>query len=201
MVEVILRVPDSNVRIDQGVLLRSWWSHLCWQRGQDVRALALSDDALSLSRSFGHPLTRAIALSYAAILQQFMRNVAASAELASETIALCTEHGLTYYRTWGQIIASWCEAQTPDPGDSIERIEECIGNLLTARVRRCLPYFHALLAEAHLARGNHAAAATVLDTDIGIVRATGECWWAAELSPLKSEVAIHCDTSVGLKPR
>ncbi len=191
----------ARASFDQGVLLRSWWSHLCWRRGQYVRALALSDDALSLSRSFGHPLTRAIALSYAAILQQFMRNVAASAELASETIALCTEHGLTYYRTWGQIIASWCEAQTPDPGDSTERIEECIGNLLTARARRCLPYFHALLAEAHLARGNYAAAATVLDAGIGIMHATGECWWAAELSRLESEVAIHGDTSVRLNPR
>jgi predicted ATPase len=184
-------VHVARASFDQGVMLRAWWSHLCWHRGKDAQALALSNDALSLSRSFGHPLTRAIALAYATILQQFMRNVAASAALAAETIALCTEHGFTYYRTWGQIIASWCQAQTADPGDATSRIEECISNLLTARARRCLPYFYALLAESHLARRDYAAATTVLDAGIEIVRATGECWWASELWRLKSVVALE----------
>ncbi|MGH7337492.1 MAG: hypothetical protein ACREI7_07940, partial [Myxococcota bacterium] len=153
------------------MLLRSWWSHLCWHRGDNVRALALSDDALSLSRSFGHPLTRAIALSYATILRQFMLNAAEAEQLATQTVALCTEHGFTYYRTWGQIVASWC--RTSAPGESAAQIADCIKSLLAARARRALPYFYALLAEAHLRDGNHAAANAAIDAGIALVQASG----------------------------
>jgi predicted ATPase/DNA-binding winged helix-turn-helix (wHTH) protein len=180
----------ARTSCDQGVLLRSWWSHLCWHRGQNERALALSNDALSLSASFGHPLTRAIALSYAAILQQFRRNTAGCAELAADAIALCTEHGLAYYRTWGQIVASWCLSQKTEAPEQASRIEESIGDLRAGRARRCLPYFHALLAEAHLRCGDRASAAAALAAGIEIVGATGECWWASELWRLKGEIAL-----------
>jgi DNA-binding winged helix-turn-helix (wHTH) protein/tetratricopeptide (TPR) repeat protein len=174
----------ARASFDQGVMLRSWWAHLCWHRGQDERAMALSDDALALSRSFGHPLTRAIALAYAAKLHQFRRDAAACAELAAETIALCSEHGLAYYRTWGQIISAWAS----DTEDAAASIAESIRGLLAARARRSLPYFHGVLAEVHLRRGERDAARVAIDSGFEISRASGECWWVSELWRLRAAV-------------
>jgi DNA-binding winged helix-turn-helix (wHTH) protein len=184
---------------DQGVMLRSWWAHLCWHRGDNEHALALSNDALALSRSFGHPLTRAIALAYAAILHQFRRDTTACAELSAETIALCNEHGLSYYRTWGQITAAWSE----DLDDSALTIAESIRGLLAARARRGLPYFHGVLAEVHLRRGERVAAGLAIDAGLEMSRASGECWWVSELWRLKATVdsaatRAHLQTAVML---
>jgi DNA-binding winged helix-turn-helix (wHTH) protein/tetratricopeptide (TPR) repeat protein len=173
---------------DQGVFLRSWWSHLCWRRGDNARALALSNNALALSHSFGHPLTSAIALAYAAILRQFMHNVAAAEELANQTLTLCTEHGFTYYRTWGQIVASWC--RTSAPAESAAQIAECIQSLMAARTRRALPYFYALLAETHLRAGNYKAADAAISAGLALAQTTGECWWVTELQRFERPVAI-----------
>lgn len=195
----------ARVGSDQGVFLRAWRSHVAWHLGEEERALSLSEDALSLSRSFGHPLTRAIALAYAAVLHQFRRDVAQSAKFATETLALCTEHGFAYYKTWAQIVASWCQAQTEDPASgattiagSVQKIYACVQELLAARARRCLPYFHGLLAEAHLQHGDSTRAAAELDRGIELVSASGERWWASELWRLKGVVALrqqHPDAS------
>jgi hypothetical protein len=174
----------ARASFDQGVMLRSWWAHLCWHRGQGERAVALSDDALALSDSFGHPLSRAIALAYAAILHQFRRDTARCAELSAETLALCNEHGLAYYRTWGQIIGAW----SVDAEDSALTIAASIRDLVAARARRCLPYFHGVLAEVHLRRGDRDAARSAIDDGLEISRAIGECWWVSELWRLKATV-------------
>ena len=177
----------ARVGCDLGIFLRSWWSHLCWLQGQTARALQMSKDAVELARSFHHPFTLAIALAYAAILQQFNRDREAAATYARQAIALCAEHGFVYYRNWAEIVLGWCEAMDDPPGDGKSRIEQGIAALRAASVRRSLPYFHALLAEAHLRRQDFSAADRVIAEALDIATATGERWWLAELLRMREE--------------
>jgi predicted ATPase len=145
----------------------------------------MSGGAVTLARSFEHPFTLAIALAYAAILQQFNRNLDAAATSAREAIALCAEHGFVYYRTWAEIILGWCECMDDPASDGVRRIEQGIAALRTASVQRSLPYFHGLLAEVRLRRGESAAAEQAIVAALDIVAATGECWWKSELLRLR----------------
>ncbi|MGH8176360.1 MAG: hypothetical protein ACREV5_08880, partial [Steroidobacter sp.] len=180
----------ARTSFDQGVFLRCWWSHLLWQLGRPQQACAMSSDALQLARSFGHPFTHAIALSYAAILQQFLRHTDAAAALAAEAIELCTEHGFNYYGAWAQIIQGWCLTQRASTPAGVALISEGIIGLQSARVRRALPYFNALLAEAHLRRGELDQMGRAIDAGLAIVRDTGECWWEPELWRLNGALCI-----------
>lgn len=171
----------ARVGCDLGVFLRSWWSHLCWRRGETARALRMSQDAVALARSFEHPFTLAIALAYAAMLQQFSRQPTSATTCAREAITLCAEHGFVYYGTWAEIILGWCEGMDDPAGDGAGRIERGIEALRAASVRRSLPYFHSLLAEVRLRRAEPAAAAQEIDAALDTVAVTGECWWEPEL--------------------
>ncbi|HEU4779294.1 MAG TPA: AAA family ATPase [Steroidobacteraceae bacterium] len=185
----------TRVGCDLGVFLRSWWSHLCWQQGQAARALKMSDSAVALARTFEHPFTLAIALAYAAILQQFNRNLEAATTSAREAIALCAEHGFVYYRTWAEIILGWCEGMDDPAGHGVSRIEQGIDALSAASVQRSLPYFHGLLAEIRLRRGESAAAERALVAALEIVAATGERWWEAELSRMREALVPNLSGS------
>lgn len=178
----------ARVGCDLGVFLRSWWSHLCWRQGQTARALQMSDSAVALARSFEHPFTLGIALAYAAILQQFDRNAGAAAASAREAIAVCAEHGFVYYRTWAEIILGWCEGMDDPAGDGVCRIEQGIDALRAASVQRSLPYFHGLLAEIHVRRGELAAAGGAIAAALDLVAATGECWWKSELLRMRDAI-------------
>lgn len=174
---------------DHGVFLHSWWSHLLWVRGEASRAIAMSEGAVKLARSFAHPFTLTIALAYAAILRQFVRDAATAKALAEEAIDLCAEHGFLYYETWGKIVLGWCRAGESDSG-GIAQIGDGIGALQAAGVRRLLPYFHALLAEVQLQLGELPGAQHAINAGFDIVRITGECWWAPELWRLKAELSV-----------
>ena len=179
----------TRTSFDQGVFLRSWWSHLLWQLGDAGRAIAMSDSSLQLARSFDHPFTYAIALSYAAILRQFLGNTSEASDLADEAVALCTEQGFAYYRTWAQIVRGWCLTQRGCIQEGAASMRDGIIALQSAGVRRALPYFNALLAEAHLRCSDTDEAERVIDAGLAVVRATGECWWESELWRLKSGIA------------
>jgi predicted ATPase len=150
----------------------------------------MSEDAQTLARSLGHPFTRAIALSYAALLQQFLRDTAAAGALCEQAISLCNEHGFSYYRTWAQIVRGWCLAEQATAPDAVMQIIDGIVTLTEACARRQLPYFHSLLAEVHLKRGALDQADRSIAMGLQIAAGTGECWWQPELLRLKGAVSL-----------
>ncbi len=186
------RMHVMHAGVDLGVFLRSWWSHLLWQLGDTRRAVAMSEDAQTLARSLGHPFTRAIALSYAALLQQFLRDTAAATALSEQAITLCNEHGFSYYRTWAQIVRGWCLADQATAPDAVTQITDGIATLTDACARRHLPYFHALLAEVHLKCGALDQADCSIAMGLQIAGSTGECWWQPELLRIRGAVNIAC---------
>ena len=77
----------------------------------------MNREAVALAQELSHPSSLAVALDYAAMLQQFRWELPAVYGQAEATIALCTEQGFAYYLAWGTTMQGWAAVGTgPGPG-------------------------------------------------------------------------------------
>lgn len=177
----------SQFGVDFGVFSRAWETHLLWQIGDVDRALERSERLLALSQELAHPLTRTVALAYAAMLQQFRLDVGRVEELASETIRQSREHGFPYYLAWGDVLGGWSRAVRGRTAEGLADIRRGLDTLQSTGGAR-LPYYRSLLADALRLSGRNVEALATLDEALGDVEQTGERWWLAELYRLKGEL-------------
>jgi DNA-binding winged helix-turn-helix (wHTH) protein/predicted ATPase len=173
--------------VDMGVFSRSWATHFLWHKGYADRARATSDDTVALARKVSHPLSLALALSYATMLQQFCRDVRRVEAFAKSTIALCTDHAFAYYLAWAEVLQGWSRAANGGCDEGIAEMRRGI-DMLEAKAGARLSYYRALLAEACAWSGRVDDALRAVDDGFADVRKTGERWWEAELYRIRGEL-------------
>ena len=173
--------------VDMGLFSRSWGAHCLWHAGYPDRARAQAEQAVESARKVSHPLTQAVALSYAAMLYQMCRDPVRVASLAEATIALCTEHGFPYYLSWAEVLRGWSRAAAGDSQAGIAEIRRGIEGL-QAKARARLSYYRALLVEACMQAGNIDEARETLAEGFVDVEKIGERWWEPELHRLRGEL-------------
>jgi len=173
--------------VDMGLFSRSWASHLLWYRGYPDQARAKADDTLRLAREVAHPLTRAVALAYAAMLHQFCRDVRQVQALAEAAIGLCSEHGFPYYLAWAGILRGWSRVATGALDEGISEIRRGI-KALEAKAGARLPYYRSLLAESCASAGDIGEALQSLDRAFVETHNTEERWWEPELLRVRGEL-------------
>ena len=78
------RSLTSLIGADLRVFMRAYGCHALWHLGFPDQATRMAEEALSISRTAADSFSWAIALCYAAMLQQFARDPAAVRELAAE---------------------------------------------------------------------------------------------------------------------
>jgi predicted ATPase/DNA-binding winged helix-turn-helix (wHTH) protein len=185
------RVHVASVGVDLGVFCRAWAAHPLWHLGYPDQARRRSQEAVTLAQQLSHPFSQAIALAYAALLQQFCRDVQTVHELAEATIALGTEHGFTYYLAWARILQGWVRVVREQSAAGLVQIRQGIDALqATGGSVRC-HYYRALLAEAYGHVGQINEGMTSLAEACADVQTTGECWWEAELHRLTGEFLLR----------
>jgi DNA-binding winged helix-turn-helix (wHTH) protein/predicted ATPase len=177
----------ANFGVDMGVFSRSWATHCWWHKGYLRRACTKSDEALAIARELSHPLTLAVALGYAAMLQQFRRDSPQIDALAEATISVCREHGFPYYLAWAEVLQGWSLTVRGNYVDGIGGMRRGI-ELLEAKAGARLPYYRALLAEGCLWAGDFDAGLEAVAQAFRDAGKTGECWWDSELHRLHGEL-------------
>ena len=86
-----------------------------WAQGFPDDALRHAEEAIAAARAAAHPLSEALALSFAAILQQLRGEVALCRERAERAIALGTEQVLPYWVAIAMIPSGWALVKTGQP--------------------------------------------------------------------------------------
>ena len=118
---------------DLGIFCRAWAPHALWSLGYPDQALAMSREGLALAQRLSHPFSRATALAYTTMLQQFCRESQAVYEQAEAAIALCTEQGFAYYLAWGTTMRGW--GQVAQGQDKVGLAQDAPGTGRLARHR------------------------------------------------------------------
>ena len=181
--------PHSPISDDPVVCCLSHRAFALWALGYPDQALKSAYDALTQAQRLSHPLSLAVALTFAAVLHQFRRERQTDQEKAEAVMTLSTEQGFQYWLAWGIILQGWALTD--------ERQEEGIAQIcqgLTAYQatgsESWRPYHLTLLAEGYRKAQQADEGLTVVVEALALVDKTGERLWEAELYRLKGELLL-----------
>ena len=181
---------------DLGVAGQTWAPHVLWHLGYPDQALVMSHEGLALAQKLSHPFSRAVALAYTAMLQQFRREPQAVYEQAEATIGLCTEQGFAYYLAWGMTVQGWAQVAQGQDEEGMAQMRRGLAALRATGAALRLPYYLALLAEACGQTGQATEGLALLAEALALVDTTGEHWWEAELHRLRGELLRKAEGGV-----
>jgi tetratricopeptide (TPR) repeat protein len=181
------RLQESQ-GLNYEVISCAWQSHALWCLGRPDTAFERASHALRLARQLGQPFSQAIAATYLALLQQLRADPATFRRQAAEALGLATEFKATYYRAWAAILVAYAETLGSPIG--LTRLRGAIESFEETGARLRLPYYLALLAEAHLRADETEAGLVVVEEGLSRGRETNERWWDAELHRLRAELLL-----------
>jgi DNA-binding SARP family transcriptional activator/predicted ATPase len=181
------RLQESQ-GLNYGVIARAWQSHALWCLGCPDTALERASSALELARELGQPFSQTIAATYLALLQQLRADAATFQRQAEEALELATEFKATYYRAWAAILVAYGKTLGEASPGGLARLRSAISTFEDTGARLRLPYYRALLAEAHLRAGEPELGLEQVELALRHGRETNERWWDAELHRLRGEL-------------
>jgi predicted ATPase len=180
------------------VIARAWQSHALWCLGRPDTAFERASHALRLAQKLGQPFSQAIAATYLALLQQLRADPATFRRQAEEALELATEFEATgYFRAWAAILVAYAETLPSPMAAGRARLRGAIESFEETGARLRLPYYLALLADAHLRADQADAGLEVVEEALSLGRETNERWWDAELHRLRAELLLAGGAGAG----
>jgi predicted ATPase len=175
---------------DPGVFCRSFGAWPIWVLGYPDQALQHIHEALNLAQEFTHPFSLAFALTHAATVHQFRREVQAVRERAEALMTLSGEQGFPYWLVFGTILRGWALTLQEEGVEGIDQMRQGLAAQRATGTEIDRPYFLSLLAEADEKAGQTQEGLTVLNEALDMVNATEERYWEAELLRRKGELLL-----------
>jgi class 3 adenylate cyclase/predicted ATPase len=178
---------------DSGVHGLSFLAWALWYLGYPDQAMRRIHEALSLAQELSHPFSLALALSFAAWLHLLRREAQAAQERAATAIALSTEQEFLFWESWGTVLRGSALAEQGQSAEGIAQMRQGIAAWRATAAELQLPYYLALLVEAHGKAGQATEGLRVLGEALMTVRKTGERQHEAELYRLKGGILLTQD--------
>jgi predicted ATPase len=165
--------------------------------GYPEQALAKSNAAIAEARRLAHPPSLAVSLLLGAILLSFVGDNAALEERADQLVAVATEQGFPFWRTYGTICRGWVRVKHDDVTEGISLLRSGSAAYRATGAKQWMPHHIALLAGACEIAEQIEEAMTLLDDALQVAERTGERWLAAELNRHKAS----CCCGISRPPR
>jgi predicted ATPase len=181
-------IRDIYDVVDPRVTCRSYLSWNLWMLGRPDQARHESASAIALAEQLQHPFSIALALSFAAWLEQFCGNVPRVRELASRAMTLCQDRGFPFWIGWNQVLLGWAAAQAPAPDtDPVALIHQGLAYWKEKGSNLGRGYFLCLLAETHIRREEWSQCMDALSQAQAFIDETDERYWEPERLRLAGE--------------
>src|SRR5262249_11422508 len=108
---------------DPGVICLAYGAVALWLAGQAEAAERQSSVALQMSREMS-PSSQAVALHFAAMLQQMRRHGPRTGEYAEAAAAVAGEHGLRFWLAGSAVMGGWASAACGDAERGLARLRQ-----------------------------------------------------------------------------
>jgi predicted ATPase len=167
--------------------------------GDLIAARATSQAAIRLTEELDHPLSQALALFFAAMLQQIIREHGAAQQYAERSVGLAAEHGFVMVKAFASCIASWAMVVNGEHELGIAGIRAALDAARATGTKMLQSYFFGVLADACLLVGRAAEGLAAVHSGLEAARSTNERFYEAELLRLEGELARSNDTETRLR--
>jgi len=159
-----------------------------WFLGKPDQALERSREGVALAESMSHPTSRAFALALGDCVMHLLRREYAPMEgKAANLRKLATEQGFSIFSAWGRILQGRGQVEHGDLVEGLENLEEGLADYHAGGQRAETTLFVAAAAEAY---GGAEEGLIALDEAQAFMQASGETYFAAELSRLRGECLL-----------
>jgi class 3 adenylate cyclase/predicted ATPase len=177
--------------VDPGIISLSIDALVLWQLGYPDQALKKSHEALNLAQQLSHPYSSAYALSFAGVLQYFLRQAQAVEERAAAVLRLASEHGFPMWLGFGTALRGWVLVEQAQTAEGITHLRQGLATWQVTGAEVWRPYFFTLLAEAHGKVKKTDEGLAFADEGLALVQNRGERFCEAELCRLKGELFLQ----------
>lgn len=161
-----------------------------WQLGCPDEARARSAEAVAAAETRVHPLGRAHAYSFDAILQQSLDDVAAVRARAAAVRRIAVEHDFPHWLAMSCLLEGWTAVREGDPAAGVELLQTGIGSTEAIGARLGLAYWRVTLAQALGAMGRRADGLAVVVAERERIERTGERGQASQLHRVEGELRL-----------
>ena len=168
-------------------------TRIVWALGAPDSALRRAESNVERVRTVDHPETFVFSLVFCAFVHQFRREPERALARAEQVMQLCDEHELAQMRAWGAPVHGWALAMTERIDEGIDELRQCLALHAAIQSRLVLPYFHSLLAEALIAKGDRDAALAVVDEGLAMAAETSQAFHEPDLQRLRGELLLARD--------
>jgi class 3 adenylate cyclase/predicted ATPase len=175
---------------DAGVVCAGHDAWTLWYLGYPDQGLARNDEAVTLAQQSAYPFSLSLALSFAAVVHQFRREVQTAQAYTEASISVATAQGFPFWRARGALLHGWALAHQGQAQEGIEQINQGLTAYRATGGEVGRPWFLMLFAEAHGTIGQPEAGLTALTEALTLVDTTGERWYESELYRLKGELLL-----------
>jgi DNA-binding winged helix-turn-helix (wHTH) protein len=168
------------------------WLAICsWFLGREEEALRLSGRALRLSEKPGMIFCLAHSRQQATLLHQLRGDAAQCAHWAQALVSIGTRQKLDYRRAFGQILLGWAASRSKDAIAAPMQIQAAVQEIAALGAHMELPYFQALLADAHLMASDPRRACELLDRSISDALERPGFFYLSEMYRLRALAALQ----------
>jgi DNA-binding winged helix-turn-helix (wHTH) protein/predicted ATPase len=175
---------------DPKVSALSTRSLILWGFGRIDRALEVSREAVELALALGHPMSLALAMTYAAWLRLLRREPLACCEQAEALIALAGENGMPFWVAHGRRLRGWALAEEGSLAQGIDESEQGDAFVTATGAQQGRSYLCAALGAAKARTGHLAEARDLIEQSKALVAATGERICEPEIHRLDAELVL-----------
>ncbi len=181
---------------DPGVCCFCFQALAFWALGYPDQALESVYDAISLAENLSHPLSLALALTFAAIVHQLRRESEAVQGRADACITLCTDQGFPFFLALGKIMQGWALAQKGE-ADGIKQMFEGLSAYRATGADSFRPYHLSLIAEGHSALGHPDEALHAIWEALDWIEHADERFYEPEVYRLKGTLVLQSEKTSG----
>jgi DNA-binding winged helix-turn-helix (wHTH) protein/predicted ATPase len=187
----------SDVVQDPGVHCRCYLAEILWIQGYADQARQLSHQALHLARQLAHSHSKAVALTSAVLLHNWLGEQPAAQDLAEELIALTDQQGFPFWLAVGTIRRGWTLVAQGQEEQGLAQMRQGVAIFYTTGAKFALPGFFCDLAEAHERAGQVEEGLALVTEALKRIAETGEHLSEAELYRLRGELTLQSHASLG----
>jgi predicted ATPase len=180
----------ARTLLDPGVSCLGYESWTLWLLGYPDQALQRCHEALTLAQELAHPFSLACTLYYAAVLQQFSREVQAVQARAERLVALATEQEFPVFNAIGTMLRGWALATQGQGEAGTAQLHQGLAAYRAAWAEFQRTYWLTLLADAYRHTEQGTAGLVVLTETLVLVDTTAERFYEAEIYRLQGELLL-----------
>jgi adenylate cyclase len=183
------RAHSAKFGQDPGVICKAFGAVALWLLGYPDTAAQQSAQAIEMSGGQS-PTTEAVAVYFASVVHQMRGDRAQAQDCAERTVAISSQHGLSFWLAGGRILEAWTQAQGDSATGAVLQLRQGLADWRSIGSVTYETYFLGLLAEMLLGSGQFDDARGTIDEALALAERTGERFYQAELYRLRGTLVL-----------